>query len=140
MGEIRKVAVLGGGLMGSGIAEVAAKGGYDTTVREVSTELAEKARGRIEKSLGRAVDKGKLEGSARDETLGRISYVTELPDLADADLIIEAVTEDLELKKEIFGKLDKLCPPDTVFASNTSSLTIVDMAAATERPDRMVGL
>ena len=140
MGEIRTVAVLGGGLMGSGIAEVAAKAGYDTVVREVNEDLAAKARGRIEKSLGRAVDKGKLESAARDETLGRLSYVTELSDLARADLIIEAVTEDLELKREIFGTLDGLCDAGTVFASNTSSLTIVDMAAATKRPDRMVGL
>lgn len=140
MGKIEKVAVIGGGLMGSGIAEVSAKAGYDTVLREVSEELAEGAKGRIEKSLGRAVDKGKLDAEARDAATARLSYTTELPDLADADMVIEAVTEQLDLKREIFGELDRLCGPEAIFASNTSSLTIVDMAAATDRPDRMVGL
>lgn len=140
MAEIRRVAVLGGGLMGSGIAEVAAKAGYDTIVREIDEAFAEKARARITKSLDRAVEKGKLDAGARDQIAGRISYVTKLADAKDADLVIEAVTEDLELKKELFGTLDELCGPDTLFASNTSSLTIADMAAATKRPDRMVGL
>jgi len=140
MAKTRKVAVIGGGLMGSGIAEVSAKAGYDTVLREVSAELAEGARGRIEKSLGRAVDKGKLDAQARDDALARLSYATALADLADADMVIEAVTEQLDLKREIFGELDRLCGPEAIFASNTSSLTIVDMAAATDRPDRMVGL
>ncbi len=140
MGKIEKVAVIGGGLMGSGIAEVSAKAGYDTVLREVSDELAEGAKGRIEKSLGRAVDKGKLDAQARDAATARLSYTTELPDLADADMVIEAVTEQLDLKREIFGELDRLCGPEAIFASNTSSLTIVDMAAATDRPDRVVGL
>ncbi|HSM35344.1 MAG TPA: 3-hydroxybutyryl-CoA dehydrogenase [Longimicrobiales bacterium] len=140
MGKIETVAVIGGGLMGSGIAEVSAKAGYDTLLREIDQDLADRARGRIEKSLGRAVDKGKLEAADRDAALERLTCVTALADLADADIVIEAVTEDLPLKREIFGELDTLCGPETIFASNTSSLTIVDMAAATNRPDRMVGL
>ena len=140
MAEIRRVAVLGCGLMGSGIAEVCAKAGYETRVREVSDELAQKGRGAIEKSLGRAVEKGKLEGSARDDILGRIHMTTQLADLKDCDLIIEAVTENLELKNGMFGELDEVCPPHTIFASNTSSLTIAAMAAATSRPHRFVGL
>lgn len=140
MAEIRKVGVLGGGLMGSGIAEVSAKAGYETVLREINEELAEKARGRITKSLDRAVEKGKLEAATRDAILGRITYRTALEDLSDAGLVIEAVTEDVELKKELFGTLDELCGAGTLFASNTSSLTIADMAAATRRPDRMVGL
>ncbi|MEN8376409.1 MAG: 3-hydroxybutyryl-CoA dehydrogenase [Gemmatimonadota bacterium] len=140
MAEIGKVAVIGGGLMGSGIAEVSAKAGYETLLREVNDDFAQKARARIEKSLGRAVDKGKLDAADRDAALGRLSFTTELGDLAEAGIVIEAITEQLDLKREIFGKLDGLCGPEAIFASNTSSLTIVDMAAATKRPDRMVGL
>ncbi len=140
MAEIRKVAVLGCGLMGSGIAEVCAKAGYDTRVREVTDELAQRGRASIEKSLGRAVDKGKLAAAARDEILGRIRMTTQLADLKDCDLIIEAVTENLDVKNEMFRELDGLCAPHTIFASNTSSLTIAAMAAATNRPHRFVGL
>ncbi len=140
MAEIRKVAVLGCGLMGSGIAEVCAKAGYETRVREVNDEFAQKGRASIEKSLGRAVDKGKLEASARDQILGRITMTTRLADLKDCDLIIEAVTENLEMKNDMFRELDGVCPEHTIFASNTSSLTIAAMAAATNRPHRFVGL
>jgi len=140
MAEIRKVGVLGCGLMGSGIAEVAAKAGMETRVREVSDQFAAQGRERIEKSMGRAVEKGKLDAAERDAALSRLSFTTELSDLADVDLVIEAVTEDIELKNGMFRELDAVCGPDTIFASNTSSLTIADMAAATERPDRMIGL
>ncbi|MGH7503840.1 MAG: 3-hydroxyacyl-CoA dehydrogenase family protein [Longimicrobiales bacterium] len=140
MNPIRRVAVLGCGLMGSGIAEVSAKAGYETRVREIDDALAAKGRAAIEKSLGRAVDKGKLDAVARDETLARIHMTTRLEDLADSDIIVEAVTEDLDVKSEMFRTLDPICGPDTLFASNTSSLTIADMAAKTNRPDRFVGL
>jgi 3-hydroxybutyryl-CoA dehydrogenase len=138
--EIKKVAVVGCGLMGSGIAEVAARGGYDTLVREVDDELLSKGLARIRKSMDRAVDKGKLEAGDRDAALDRVRGTTELADLADADLVIEAIVEDLDAKKELFGPLDELCGERTIFASNTSSLTITEMAAATNRPDRFVGL
>jgi len=140
MVEIKRVAVLGCGLMGSGIAEVVAKSGFETWVRELNNDLLEKGRSAIEKSLARAVDKGKLSAQDRDAALGRIHTTTELHDLKDCDLIIEAVTEQLDIKNEMFGTLDRICPPHTIFASNTSSLTIADMAAATSRPDRIVGL
>ncbi|MGH7483605.1 MAG: 3-hydroxyacyl-CoA dehydrogenase family protein [Longimicrobiales bacterium] len=140
MAEIKTVAVLGCGLMGSGIAEISARAGYDTRVREVNEELATKGLASIEKSLGRAVEKGKATADDRDATLDRIRTTTSLSDLADADIVIEAVTEDLELKNGMFRELDAICGPDTIFASNTSSLTITDMAAATSRPDRVVGL
>jgi 3-hydroxybutyryl-CoA dehydrogenase len=140
MAEIRTVAVLGCGLMGSGIAEVAARAGYQTWVREVSEELCERGLKAITRSLDRAVERGKLEPALRDQALGRIRTTTALSDLADADLIIEAVTEDLEIKNALFRELDGICPPETIFASNTSSLTIAAMAAATRRPDRVVGL
>jgi 3-hydroxybutyryl-CoA dehydrogenase len=140
MAEIQRVAVLGCGLMGSGIAEIAAKAGYQTMVREINEELAAKGRAAIQKSLDRAVERGKLEGSVRDEVLGRIQMTTRLEDLGECDIIIEAVTEDLGLKNEMFRTLDDVCPPHTIFASNTSSLTIAEMAAATTRPERFVGL
>lgn len=140
MAEIQTVAVLGCGLMGSGIAEVAARAGYRTWVREVSDELCERGVKAITRSLDRAVEKGKLDAALRDQTLDRIQTTTSLADLADADLVIEAVTEDLETKNAMLRELDDICPPETIFASNTSSLTIAAMAAATKRPDRVVGL
>jgi 3-hydroxybutyryl-CoA dehydrogenase len=140
MAEIRRVAVLGCGLMGSGIAEVSAKAGYETWVREVDDALAERGNKAIRKSLDRAVERGKLDAGLRDQILARIHMTTSLEQLKDADIVIEAVTENLDLKNAMFTTLDTLCGPDTIFASNTSSLTIAAMAAATRRPDRFVGL
>jgi 3-hydroxybutyryl-CoA dehydrogenase len=140
MPEIKTVGVLGCGLMGSGIAQVAAAAGYRTTVREVSDELIKKGRGGIEKSLGRLVEKQKLSPADRDATLGRLTFTTKTADLAQADIVIEAVTESLEIKNALWRELDGLCGADTVFASNTSSLTITAMAAATQRADRFVGM
>ena len=140
MAEIKTVAVLGCGLMGSGIAEISAKAGYQTWVREVTDDLAQKGKNSIEKSLSRAVDKGKLPAEDRDAAIARIRTTTDLEALNNADIIIEAVTEDLDLKNEMFRTLDRECGERTIFASNTSSLTIADMAAATKRPDRVVGL
>jgi 3-hydroxybutyryl-CoA dehydrogenase len=140
MAEVRRVGILGCGLMGSGIAEISAKAGLETYVREVNDQFVEKGKAAITKSLDKAVEKGKLDAGARDGALGKLKFTTSLEDLKDCDLIIEAVTEDLALKNEMFGTLDKVCPPHTVFASNTSSLTVADMAAATSRPDRVLGL
>ena len=140
MATISKVGVLGMGLMGSGIAQVCAQAGYDTVVREISEEMYQRGLARIGKQLGRAVEKGKMGAEDRDQLLGRLQGTTELDDLADCDLIIEAVVEDLGIKNEMWRTLDELCSPETIFASNTSSLTIADMAAATNRPERMVGL
>lgn len=140
MASMNKVGILGCGLMGSGIAEVSARSGYTTVVREISDEEIAKGRASIEKSLARAVEKGKLDAADRDAALDRISLSTDLGSLEDVDIVIEAVVEDIEVKKDVFGKLDEVCKADTIFASNTSSLTIVEMAADTGRPDRMVGL
>ncbi|MEJ7810997.1 MAG: 3-hydroxybutyryl-CoA dehydrogenase [Gemmatimonadaceae bacterium] len=140
MAEITTVGVLGAGLMGSGIAQVAAQAGFDTRVREVSDALCQRGRDGIEKMLNKAIEKGKLDASARDEAMGRLRFTTEIGDLADCDIVIEAVVEDLALKNGMWRALDALCPQETIFASNTSSLTIAAMAAATSRPDRMVGL
>ena len=138
--DIEKVGVVGCGLMGSGIAEVAAKAGFDVVVREVSENLIEAGRGRIRKSLDRAVKGGKLTAADRDAAWSHLRFSTELSDLADRHLVIEAIVEEIGAKNELFSALDGLCGPDTIFASNTSSLTITDMAAATGRPDRVVGL
>jgi 3-hydroxybutyryl-CoA dehydrogenase len=126
--------------MGSGIAEVCAKAGYDTKVREVSEDLVKKGMGRIESSLGKAVEKGKLAAADRDAAWKRLSSTTRLEDLADCDLVIEAIIENLELKKETYAALDRLCGPAAIFCSNTSSLTITEMSAATKRADRFAGL
>ena len=135
-----RVGVLGCGLMGSGIAQVAAAAGYETIVRDVSQEIWERARGGIEKSLAKLVEKGKLAATDRDAALKRLAFTTTTGDLKDCDIILEAVTEDLVLKNALWSELDRLCGPRTIFASNTSSLTIAAMAAATRRADRVVGL
>jgi 3-hydroxybutyryl-CoA dehydrogenase len=140
MAEIKRVGVLGCGLMGSGIAQVAAAAGYETIVREVSEDVCQRGIGGIGKQLGKSVDKGKLSAEDRDAIVGRLRGTTSLEDLKDCDIIIEAVVEDLAVKNEMWRTLDAVCGPDTIFASNTSSLTIADMAAATKRPERMVGL
>ncbi len=140
MTDIRKVGVVGCGLMGSGIAQVCAQSSYETVVREVDEDALEKGLASIEKNLDRAVEKEKMDEATRDEVRGRIEGTLELSDLAGCDLVIEAVVEDLEVKEDVFRQLDELCGEGTIFASNTSSLTITEMAAATERPDRFVGL
>jgi 3-hydroxybutyryl-CoA dehydrogenase len=140
MTDIKRVGVLGCGLMGSGIAQTAAMAGYDTTVRDVSQAIWDKARGGIEKSLAKFVEKGKLTAPDRDATLKRLHFTTNTADLKPCDIVIEAVTEDLDLKNGLWKELDALCGPATIFASNTSSLTIAAMAAATKRADRFVGL
>ena len=140
MAEIKKVGVLGCGLMGSGIAQVAAAAGYTTVVRDVSDAVMAKGKAGIGKSLDKFVEKGKLSAADRDATLARLSYVTDVAALKDCDIVIEAVTEDLELKNDLWKQLDAMCPAHTIFASNTSSLTIAAMASATKRADRFVGL
>jgi len=137
---IERIGVLGCGLMGAGIAEVCAKAGCATVVREVDEDLLEKGLQRIERSLSKAVDKGKLEAAQRDEALTRISGTTELESLADCDLVIEAIVESLQAKVETFAALDQIVQDKAIFASNTSSLTITQIAMATQRTDRFVGL
>jgi 3-hydroxybutyryl-CoA dehydrogenase len=140
MDGIQRVGVMGCGLMGSGIAQVAAAAGYETVVRDVAPQVLDKGKGTIDKSLARLVEKGKLPAPDRDATLQRLTFTTTVADLKSCDIVIEAVTEDLELKNALWKELDGLCGAGTIFASNTSSLTIAAMAAATRRPDRFVGL
>src|SRR5438093_420426 len=138
--EVKSVGVVGAGIMSSGIVEVCAKAGLEVTF--VEADEAARARGyqAIERSTAKEVERGKLDDLARKETLGRITASTNLKDLADADLVIEAVTEDLDTKLEVFRRLDELVKPDVVMATNTSSLPIAELSAATKRPDKVVGM
>jgi 3-hydroxybutyryl-CoA dehydrogenase len=138
--KIRKVGVLGAGLMGSGIAEVSARAGYETVVREVSDELAARGMARIEGSFAKAVERQKMTAADGEAARRRLTSTTVLEDLTDCDLILEAIVENLDVKKQTFTELDRICKPATIFCSNTSSLTITEMSAATRRPDRFAGL
>jgi 3-hydroxybutyryl-CoA dehydrogenase len=140
MKKIKKVGVIGGGLMGSGIAQVSAAAGFPTTVREVSDDLCAKSRQSIEKTLAKGIERGKVTVAERDSTLENLRFVTRLEEIADSDLFIEAVVEDLDVKNSLWSQLDRIARPEAIFASNTSSLTIIAMATATGRPDRMLGL
>jgi len=140
MASIKKVGVLGCGLMGSGIAQVAAQAGYDTIVREVEQKFLDKGISGIEKSLGKFVEKGKMKPEDRDAAMGRLKGSTALEDLADCDIVIEAIIENAQLKKDTYAALDKIVKKDAIFASNTSSLTITELGMATTRPKQFVGL
>jgi 3-hydroxybutyryl-CoA dehydrogenase len=137
---IQKVGVVGCGLMGSGIAQTAAQAGYSVVVREVNDDLLKKGLGSIEKNLNRLVEKGALSAEDRDKVKGRLKGTTNVEDLKDCDIVIEAIIEQIEPKKELYAQLDKICPKTTIFASNTSSLSITEMGTATGRPDRFIGL
>jgi len=140
--EIRKVGVLGCGLMGAGIAQVSASAGFETVVKEVSEELIAKGFGGIEKSLARFAEKGTITSAQQTEIRGRLSGTTSFDQLADCDIIIEAIIENLEEKRNTYRQLDEICKPETVFASNTSSLSITEMMTATsaERQRRFIGM
>ncbi len=137
---IRKVGVLGCGLMGSGIAQVAAQAGYETVVREVEQKFVDKGFAGIQKSLGRFVEKGTLSAADRDACVARLKGTTSLADLADCDIVIEAIIENAQVKRETYAELDKVVKPEAIFASNTSSLTITELSMATARPKQFVGL
>lgn len=138
--EITKVGIAGCGLMGSGVAEVCARAGYDTLVSELSEELLKKGIDRIEASTQKAVDRGKSTADDRAATLSRIRGTISPEDFGDRDLVIEAVFEDMEEKKKIFSALDGICPRHTILASNTSCLSIIDIASVTKRADKVLGL
>jgi 3-hydroxybutyryl-CoA dehydrogenase len=137
---IKNVGIVGCGLMGHGIAQVAAQAGYDVTVREVSQERLDSGLGKIGKQLARAVEKGRMEQSQADEVTARIKPTLAYDDFADCDLVIEAITEDLEQKLLMWGELDGIVKEEALFATNTSSLGVIDQASATKRPERFLGL
>jgi 3-hydroxybutyryl-CoA dehydrogenase len=140
MTEIKKVGVVGCGLMGHGIVQVSAQAGYDVVVREVSDEAAAKGIGKIEKQLARAVEKGRSTQEDADAVRARITTTTDYADLADCDLVIEAITENLEAKLEMWRQVDGIVKPEALFATNTSSLSVIEQAAATSRPQQFLGL
>ena len=140
--EIKKVGVLGCGLMGSGIAQVAASAGFETVVREVSDDLIQRGFAGVEKSLARFAEKGAITADQQKEIRGRLSGTTTFDDLADCDIIIEAIIENLDEKRKTYAELDRICKPETIFASNTSSISITEMMTATspERQKRFIGM
>ena len=138
---IKRVGVVGGGQMGGGVAELTAKAGLATVVREVSPEAVERSSGGIQKSLDRALERGKLDEAAHGAALDNLSFTTEIGDLGDCDLVVEAVVESFDLKAEVFRALDEVVvSPDAVLATNTSSIPIIDIAMATGRPERVIGM
>ncbi len=137
---IKHVGVLGCGLMGSGIVQVSAQAGFRTTVVEATDELLQRGLGNLQKTLEGLVERGKLEARTKDDTLSRLSGTTRFEDLKDCDLVVEAITENQPLKNETFAKLDRVCPPHAILASNTSSCNVTAMAAATKRPAQVLGL
>jgi 3-hydroxybutyryl-CoA dehydrogenase len=138
--EIRKVGVVGLGTMGAGIAQVSVQAGFETVGREVTDDLAERGRATVERYLARGVEKGRMSADEGDAAAARLALTTDLGDLADCDLVIEAVLEELELKREIFAELDGVTSPEAILATNTSALSVAEIAGATERPDRVVGM
>ena len=137
---VRKVGVVGLGTMGAGIAQVCVQAGVETVGREVSEELGERARARVAHYLGRGVEKGRLSVEEKEEALARLTTTTELSELGDCDLVIEAIVEDLDAKRTLFQELDRVVGPEAVLATNTSALSVTAVAAATDRPERVVGM
>jgi 3-hydroxybutyryl-CoA dehydrogenase len=138
--DIMKVGVVGAGAMGNGIAQLAAQIGCDVILRDIKDEFVERGMKNIDKFLSRSVEKGKLEADEKDAILGRIKGTTDMSQLEDVDFVIEAVIEDLDLKKSVFKELDELCRPEVILATNTSSMSLTEIASATNRPDKVCGM
>jgi 3-hydroxybutyryl-CoA dehydrogenase len=138
--DVRRLGVVGLGTMGAGIAQLAVEAGLDAVGREVEAELGERARERIAHFLTRKVEKGRMEQTERDAAVGRLQLTTNVGELADCDVVIEAIVEELDAKRELFAELDRICRPDAVLATNTSALSVTEIAAATQRPERVVGM
>ena len=137
--EIKKVGVVGCGLMGAGIAQVSAQSGYQVTVSEINEELLNKGLKSIDKVLSKGVEKGKISEEDKTAVIGRIKGTTRVDDFADCDIVVEAAVENMDIKKKVFGDLDRICPSRAVLATNTSCLSITEIAAATKRPDKVIG-
>ena len=138
--EINKVGIVGAGTMGNGIAQVAAQVGCEVVMRDIEDQYVQRGLDNIDRFLSKSVEKGKIQADEKDAILGRITGTTEMSDLKDADFVVEAVIEDLELKKAVFKELDGICRPEIVLASNTSSMSVTEIAAATKRPDQICGV
>lgn len=138
--DIKKPFVVGAGIMGAGIAQLCAQKGWDVTVTDISDDIVDKARGKVIKGLQRRIEKGKISQDEMDSVISRITWTTGIDLAADSDFVIEAVLENIDLKKEIFQKLDALCPADTILASNTTALSVTEISSATARPDKVIGM
>ena len=138
--EVKKIGVIGAGQMGHGIVIVSAMAGFDVNMRDITQEFVDNGMKKIEKFLSRSVEKGRMEASVKEEVIGRISSTTELSDLKDVDLVVEAIFEDLKIKKELFRDLDSICKEGAILASNTSTIPITDLASVTKRPDLFIGM
>lgn len=137
---MKKVCVLGAGTMGAGIAQAFAVKGFEVVLRDIKDEFVQKGLNGINKALSKMVEKGKMEEAKKEEILSRITGTVDLNMAADCDLVVEAAVENMKIKKEIFAELDKICKPETILASNTSSLSITEVASATNRPDKVIGM
>jgi 3-hydroxybutyryl-CoA dehydrogenase len=137
---MKKVLILGAGTMGSGIAQVFAEGGYDVILRDIKDEYVEKGMSYIKKNYARQIEKGKVTKEKADAVLARITGTVELAAAKDCDLVIEAAVENMEIKKQVFSELEAICKPEAIFATNTSSLSITELATSTKRPDRFIGM
>ncbi|MFA5771109.1 MAG: 3-hydroxybutyryl-CoA dehydrogenase [Thermoplasmata archaeon] len=140
MKEIKKISVIGAGIMGHGIAHVAAQAGYEVVLRDITTEFVERGMQNITKNLQKAVEKGKLKPEEKEKTLSRITAAVDLNKTKGSDLIIEAIIENVDKKRELYGELEKICDPDTILASNTSAISITQLAATTKRADKFIGM
>ena len=138
--EIKKIGIVGGGIMGGGIAQISAQAGYEVVMSEINDELLNKGLAGINSILTRSVDKGRMSQEDKDATLARIKGTTNTKDFSDCDLVIEAIIENMDLKKKVFAELDKVCPKHTILATNTSCLSVIDMAKATNRPEQVLGM
>ena len=138
--SVKRVGIVGSGIMGAGIAEVAAKSGFDVVLRSRAQSTADAMVAGLEKSLAKQVDKGKLDAKERDAVLGRVRAVADLHELAECDLVLESIVEDLEAKKHLFTELDRICPEHTILATNTSTLPVIEMAMNTGRPEKVCGI
>ncbi len=138
--EIKKIGVVGAGTMGNGIAQVAAQIGCDVVMRDIEMKFVEAGMKKIESFLSRSVEKGKMESKEKDTIIGRIRGTTDMDDLNEVDFVVEAVLEDMDLKKRVFKELDELCRPDVILATNTSSMSITEIGASTKRPDKVCGM
>ena len=138
--EIKKIGVIGAGAMGNGIAQMAAQIGYEVVLRDIKEAYVERGMKNVDRFLSKSVEKGKLEAAQKDAIMGRIKGTTEMSDLKDVDFVIEAVIENLDLKKSVFKELDELCAPHVILASNTSSMSLTEIAAATKRPEKVCGM
>ena len=137
---MKKIVVIGGGTMGLDIAQVFAKKGFDVVVRDINDDIIKASEGRLNKGLDKLVSKGKMDEAKKADILAHMTFTTDLNMAADADLVVEAAIENLDIKKSIFAELDKICKPETILATNTSSISITAIAAATKRPDKFIGM